>query len=50
MTIELSIRSWLKRSGRAGLWYCPLDILSEHFRRFITFDELSASPITDPTA
>ncbi|MFO0840858.1 MAG: hypothetical protein U0797_00475 [Gemmataceae bacterium] len=45
-TVEVEIpRSWLKKSGRPGLWYCPLDVLPDRFGRTITFDELSASPV-----
>ncbi len=50
VTIEVEVpRSWLKRSGRPGLWYCPVDVLPERFRAAISFDELSASPISEAT-
>jgi hypothetical protein len=50
VTIELEIpRSLLKKSGRPGLWYCPVDVLPERFRGTISFDELSASPISEAT-
>ncbi len=50
VTIEVELpRSVLKKSGRPGLWYCPVDVLPERFRRTITFDELSASPISEAT-
>jgi hypothetical protein len=53
VVLEIDVpRKWLKRHGGAakGLWYCGRDIAPQRIVRVITFGELSASPVREPTA
>jgi hypothetical protein len=48
VTLEVEVRrSSLKKSGRPGLWYTTADVLPDRLRGTITFDEWSASPLTE---
>jgi hypothetical protein len=42
--IELDVpRSWLRRSARKRLWYCPRDIPPARIRHVFTFQEMAGT-------
>lgn len=38
-------RTWLKKSGKTGLWYSKVDITPDRIVRVIPFEEVATSPV-----
>jgi hypothetical protein len=48
VVLELDVpRSWLRRSARKRVWYCPRDIPAERIKRVLTFSELAGASLEE---
>jgi hypothetical protein len=48
VVLELDVpRSWLRRSARKRVWYCPRDIPPERIRKVLCFSELAGAGLEE---
>jgi hypothetical protein len=48
VVLEVDVpRSWLRRSARKRVWYCPRDIPPERIKRVLCFSELAGASLEE---